>query len=407
MFIELHMLQNFAPSNLNRSDTGAPKDCTFGGTRRARISSQCIKRAIRKHPVFEKRVLESGGNVGIRTKRILKRFNELLQESGHTSNEIEHVGEVMLGGVKIGFKSEDKKGEDSDAMAIKKSQYLLYLSETEIQALADLALEHWDELQNIQIAEGEEEGEKEKGVDKRKKKKQSKQAVPKEIQKKIAAALREPPALAADIALFGRMLADDKEMNVDAACQVAHALSTNRVASMEMDFYTAVDDLLPSEESGSDMMGIIEFNSACYYRYAQINLEILKRNLRDDREAAIGAVLGFLEAAALAVPTGMQNSMAAQNPPSYIRVMLRSSGAPWSLSNAFVQPVRGSDQEDLVCASVKSLEAYLQKLQNAYGSEGFELDCTMDLEGGEGRDTLPQLLTNLRAALETQWAGVR
>ena len=47
MIIELHMLQNFAPSCLNRDDTNSPKECEFGGYRRARISSQCIKRAIR------------------------------------------------------------------------------------------------------------------------------------------------------------------------------------------------------------------------------------------------------------------------------------------------------------------------------------------------------------------------
>jgi CRISPR system Cascade subunit CasC len=168
-----------------------------------------------------------------------------------------------------------------------------------------------------------------------------------------------------------------------------------------------VDDLLPSEDSGSDMMGIVEFNSACYYRYAQINLEILKRNLKDDREAAIGAVVGFLEAAAQAVPTGMQNSMAAQNPPSYIRVMLRSSGAPWSLANAFVTPVRGDDQEDLIRRSVHNLETYLGKLQNAYGAEGFELDRKMDVEGSEGSVPLPKLLADARAALEAGWNEVR
>ncbi|MEO5344282.1 MAG: type I-E CRISPR-associated protein Cas7/Cse4/CasC [Gammaproteobacteria bacterium SHHR-1] len=400
MFIELHMLQNFAPSNLNRSDTGAPKDCTFGGSRRARISSQCIKRAIRKHPVFEQRVVESGGNVGTRTKRVLKRLAELLEDTGHDTADIERVCEVMLGGVKLEFKLDEKKGMDNETTAIKKSQYLLYLSETEIQALADIAREHWVELKAIQIAEAEE-------ANKKQKKTASKEAVPKEIQKKIAAALRDHPALAADIALFGRMLADAKEMNVDAACQVAHALSTHRVASMEMDFYTAVDDLLPSEDSGSDMMGIVEFNSACYYRYAQINLEILKRNLKDDREAAIGAVLGFLEAAALAVPTGMQNSMAAQNPPSYIRVMFRSSGAPWSLANAFVMPVRGDDEQDLIRRSVSNLETYLGKLQNAYGADGFELDRKMDVEGLEGSVPLPQLLADARAALEARWDEVR
>ena len=46
--IEIHALQNFAPSNLNRDDTGVRK-MPFGGTRRARVSSQCLKRSIRQH----------------------------------------------------------------------------------------------------------------------------------------------------------------------------------------------------------------------------------------------------------------------------------------------------------------------------------------------------------------------
>lgn len=372
-FLELHMLQNFGPSNLNRNDTNAPKDCTFGGFRRARISSQCIKRSIRRHQAFKETVLEAGGNLGSRTKRITTALIERLADQGRDRLEAEHVAENLLRSVSLDF---DKKSgnTDEEGPALRKTQYLLFLSESEIEALGELADRHWDALIAVDAPETED-------ADKRKRKKAAAKAVPKEVQQAVGDALRKHPRLAADIALFGRMVADAADMNIDAACQVAHAISTNEV-SMEMDFYTAVDDLKPDDEAGSDMLGIVEFNSACYYRYAQVNLGILQRNLGNDAELVRAAVRGFLRSAVQAIPTGMQNSMAAHNPPSYVRVLLRSQGAPWSLANAFLKPVRvdARKERDLVGESVDRLEKYLDKLKGAYGDEGFELDCVTSLE---------------------------
>ena len=42
--VDVHVLQTVPPSNLNRDDTGSPKSATFGGVRRARVSSQAWKR---------------------------------------------------------------------------------------------------------------------------------------------------------------------------------------------------------------------------------------------------------------------------------------------------------------------------------------------------------------------------
>ena len=402
MFVELHLLQNFAPSNLNRSDTGSPKDCTFGGYRRARISSQCIKRAIRHHKSFEETILQAAGEKGIRTKRVLLRLAELLSDSGYQEQDIFRVGEIILGAVKVTMDNKQKEADDGEKAKYKKTQYLLYLTESEIASLANIVLEYWNELTALEISsvslEASLEEKTKQKTNKAKEKSDKKNLVPKEIQKKIEDALHKHSRLAADIALFGRMVADDKDMNIDAACQVAHAISTNQIASMEMDFFTAVDDLLPSDTAGSDMMGIVEFNSACYYRYAQINLDILLRNLPKQKDVAIAAIKGFIKAAAEATPTGMQNSMAAQNPPSYIRVFIRSEGSPWSLANAFIKPVRVTDDEDadLITKSIVKLETYLAKLQNAYGKEGFELDCKTSVETDDGI-ALPTLLNEVEA----------
>jgi len=141
---------------------------------------------------------------------------------------------------------------------------------------------------------------------------------------------------APDIALFGRMLASNPSTNIDAACQVAHALSTHAVR-MEMDYYTAMDHLKPDDVSGADMVGFTSFNSACYYRYLRIDWRLLVANLRDV-ELARRTVEGFLRAAMTAIPTGKQNAFAAQNPTNFALVVVRDDGKSWNLVNAFETP---------------------------------------------------------------------
>jgi CRISPR system Cascade subunit CasC len=66
-FIQIHALTIYAPSNLNRDDTGRPKTAKFGGAERLRISSQALKRAIRTSDAFKARVQ---GHYGERTQRL-------------------------------------------------------------------------------------------------------------------------------------------------------------------------------------------------------------------------------------------------------------------------------------------------------------------------------------------------
>jgi len=167
------------------------------------------------------------------------------------------------------------------------------------------------------------------------------------------------------------MVTSEAFKNMDAACQVAHAISTHKV-SMEFDFYTAVDDLNPKEETGAGMMGTVEFNSACYYRYANIDLEQLKMNLGNDEELARKTVEAFVRASASAIPTGKQNSFAAQNPPSFILAVLKRGGTPLSLANAFEKPVRPDREGGIVENSIKALDEYWTKLTKAYGWDRVE-----------------------------------
>jgi CRISPR system Cascade subunit CasC len=346
MKIELHLLQNFAPSNLNRDDTGSPKDCEFGGHRRARISSQCIKRAIRN--AFKS--LLPADDLAVRTKRLLKETVDRLVSKGKSEPEAENAVRAALagGGLKV--------GEDN------LTQYLLFLGQGEISALVDLVANHFDELKAVNLAT-KEEGDGKKKTAKQEKSK-AKDAVPPEVAKAVKAILDGGKAV--DLALFGRMLADLPEHNVDAACQVAHAISTNKIHSMELDYYTAVDDLKPGDTAGADMIGTVEFNSACYYRYATLDLGQLLKTLGGDKDLARKGVEAFLKASIMAIPTGKQNSFAAQNLPSLIYANAHE-GPAVSLANAYLKPATPTPDHDLVSKSVDLMDQHAGSLAKLYG----------------------------------------
>ena len=331
MFVELHMIQSFAPSNLNRDDTNNPKDCEFGGVRRARISSQCIKRAIRTSPVFAETTEVS---IGTRTKRLLGRLREPLVEAGKSVAE---ATEVLTHFVPLyASKLADKDDKDDE---VKKTAVLLYIGDEELDHIAEALLQEWDTLSD----------------------KKTMQKLARRLVKEHKCKTSAP-----DIALFGRMLAEKPVLNLDAACQVAHAISTHPV-SMEMDFYTAVDDLAPDEETGAGMMGVTGFNSACFYRYARIDWRQLVANLNDDLMLAKRTVEGFLKASVAAVPTGKQNAFAAHNPPDFLLAVVREDGMGWSMTNAFEKPVRARRASGLVGPSVEAMDAYWGRLAHVYG----------------------------------------
>jgi len=228
----------------------------------------------------------------------------------------------------------DKDGE--------RTSVLLYLSSEEISAICDALLENWD---------GVLKGDK-KTLD----------AIAKDLTKRFRAHTSAP-----DVALFGRMLAERPELNLEAACQVAHAISTHRV-SMEMDWWTAVDDLQPEDNAGAGMMGFATYDSACFYRYACIHWEPLAQTL-GDVDLARRTVAGFLRAALAAVPSGKQNSYAAHNPPSLALGVVRSDGMAWSLANAFERPVRPHRQGGYMHASAEALDRYWGRLCRVYGDD--------------------------------------
>ena len=379
MFVELHILQNFAPSNLNRDDTGSPKDCEFGGYRRARISSQAFKRAMRD--AFRDNGLLPLENLGRRTLLLVEDVAKRLEAQGKPKDQ-------AIAAVTKALSALDLSASEDQRTHRVKTQYLLFLGETEIENLTQVCLQHWDTLTGV--AAPEEAVTPGRG---RRARQAGKESIPSEVQAALKPVLDGKKA--ADVALFGRMIANLPDKNRDAASQVAHAISTNKV-SMEFDFYTAVDDLSPKEETGAGMMGTVEFNSACFYRYANVDLQTLLKNLGGDEDLSRRTLDAFLRAAVTAIPTGKQNSMAAQNAPSFIFAVVRDAGL-WNLANAFLKPVCPTSQQDLMEASIARLDGYWGRVAKMYGEKGITLRCATTLARP---DTLAALKSDCVDSLE-------
>ncbi|MBB5801239.1 CRISPR system Cascade subunit CasC [Saccharothrix ecbatanensis] len=351
MILELHLLQSFPVSNLNRDDTGQPKTATFGGQSRARISSQSLKRSARL--LFNDYGLDKS-ETGMRTKRLIGNAAKRLAGAGRDAETAPGVVTAAL--EYLGF------GVDQDKLL---TEYLLFVGPEAIDRLADYSQTHWDTLAVTAAAKAAaKQAEDEAKVKTKGRVKKAKIEKPKPDKQAEADAKHIlDGARAVDVALFGRMIADNKDFNVNAASQVAHALSTHAVRN-EFDFYTAVDDLKPDAESGADMIGTVDFNSACYYRYANVDIAQLTTNLSSDSDLVDRGLRAWLYSFIHAVPSGKQNSMAARTLPDTLLGVVRDRGA-WNLANAFLKPVVA---DDLMAASTERLTAHFARLRDFYGN---------------------------------------
>ncbi len=376
MFVEIHVIQNFAPANLNRDDTGSPKDCSFGGHRRARVSSQCWKRSVREY--FSQEALVPDSRLSVRTKRLAATLAERLVRLSSERDAVQAGAVASLAVEALGTKWDMRVKEE------KRTSVLLFLGNDQIERLAALCDLHWNAL-----------------LDESMKKKPD---VSRELVKEFREALKGSRAV--DLALFGRMIAEDADKNVDAACQVAHAISTHRVAT-EIDYFTAVDDLGREDETGAGMIGTQEFNSACFYRYANVSVAQLGLNLQGDQELVIAGLRAFLRSFMMAIPKAKQNGSAAQSLPSFILIVVRDKGLA-SLANAFSLPVDGSGG-GLTLNSVNALSHYYGRLAEMYGNDGIKSASFATLEEADFQPLQTAGVTrarNVGELLETALAAV-
>lgn len=387
--LEVHILQNVAPSLLNRDDTGSPKQAEFGGYLRARLSSQSQKRSVREdfQATLRPEIL------ALRTKRLKEEMEKRLHDRGVQGEDIAAIVDVVFAA--IGFMI--PAGKDDEPA--EKSEYLIFLGSGEIDAVASLCLERIEEVRSTHSGLSPLVTK----TDVKKVKEDRRKKVPKELAKAITGKLDGGKAV--DLALFGRMLADIPEKNIDGAVHMAHAISTNTVRH-EFDYYTAVDDLKPEETQGADMIGTVEFNSGCFYRYAAVDVEQLAKTLGGDLDLAYDGIMAFMRSFIATLPRGKQHTFAAHNPPSFIAVTVAENSQPRNLLNAFVQPVAPRADEDLVGRSIKALDREWQETDRVFGDSGRKT-CTVSTRSQAGgylekskKDSLPELLKGVGADLQ-------
>ena len=306
LFLDIHVIQAVPPSNINRDDTGSPKTAQYGGVTRARVSSQSWKKAIRDY--FNTNGLYA--NVGIRSLEIIRYIADKIQEKDSSKTEDDAI--------KLASDTLDKAGVKSKDNRLKA---LFFIGSDQAEKLAEAAIDG--------IAD----------------------------KKELHAILKNNPAI--DIALFGRMVADDPSLNEDASAQVAHAISTHAVQT-EFDFFTATDDLAREDNAGAGMLGTIEYNSSTLYRYANVAAHELVKRLEDNKEATKNALMLFVESFVKSMPTGKVNTFANQTLPSAVVVTLRSD-RPVNIVTAFEMPVKTNG--GYIENAVKQLEKGLKDAQ--------------------------------------------
>jgi CRISPR system Cascade subunit CasC len=333
MLIEIHMIQNHSPANLNRDDLGAPKTCIFGGVTRARISSQCLKRSIRRSADFQTAMERDGG---VRTRRLISILAEKAHDSAPPREIVDFVAEAFnQGGVKRA-----PTRDDPDATNI-----LMFIPQSTIEKMAGKVREHWNPKEGKAC----------------------------NLTKDLAECLGER-AKVPDIALCGRMTELDSEglfrqidFHVEAALSAAHAISTHEVVN-EVDYFTAVDDCAKGAGAGHVNEGM--YASACFYKYFCIDWSQLLENLDNDGTLAQLTLRQFMLAVAMSTPSGKQHSFAAFNPPSGILVEIKADRrTPISYANAFADPVPLRAQRGLIGESVARLGQYVHEMSKGYGIE--------------------------------------
>ena len=348
-FLQLHFLTTYGPSNLNRDDTGRPKSVSFGGVPRLRISSQSLKRAWRSSEVFATKLEDY---MGSRTQRMGEIVFDHLRDGGMSEESALTVARTIAG---VYGKIKSDSVESTNPYARLQIEQLAFISpkeQTKAIAMADRTLAGED------------------------------------IEKPNPDDLFCASDTAADIAMFGRMLADNPQFNREAAVQVSHAITTHRAVS-EDDYYTAVDDLKNRrelEDAGAGFIGVQEFGAGIFYLYVCVDRNLLRRSLNEHLAVSDAALAALIEAAATVAPGGKQASFASRARAVYA---LAETGAaqPRSLAAAFLKPVGSGNQ---AADSINALESFRDRMDAAYGPCA-ESTYTMNVESSSGN--IADLLT--------------
>ncbi|MBL4826993.1 MAG: type I-E CRISPR-associated protein Cas7/Cse4/CasC [Spongiibacteraceae bacterium] len=346
-FIQLHLLTSFPPSNLNRDDLGRPKTAKMGGVDRLRVSSQSLKRTWRTSDLFKDAL---AGHIGTRTKKLgVECYDKLVKNNVSEKNALEWAKDIAM---QFGALKKDKD-EPLNELEI---EQLVHISPAEQAAIDTLVAEL---------------------------------AVQQRAPEKEELTLLRKDDQAVDVAMFGRMLASKPAFNVEAACQVAHAISVHPVV-IEDDYFTAVDDLNDNSlDAGAAHIGETGFAAGLFYSYICINKELLIDNLGGDQALAKKALLALTETAIKVAPKGKQNSFGSRAYASYVMAEVGDQ-QPRSLSVAFLKPIDQRSSDDFAADAIAALEKQQQNFDFVYG-DCADSRCVLNAVSGKQKN-LQELL---------------
>lgn len=362
--IDIHALQAIPPSCLNRDQSNSPKTAIYGGARRMRVSSQSWKRAMRDYSINH----FSRADYGTRTLNVIPMIaDELVAIGGADSAESAvPVVKKALADAGVAFKYASKgkgrKAEESDQL-----DALFFIGNGQIRNLArDIASD----------ADGSERN--------------------RVIRRDISS------GHSIDLALYGRMLAHQPELNLEAAAEVAHAIGVSPVQT-EFDYFSAIDDHSLADHAGGAMIGDIEYDSGVLYRYATLNVPLLEGNLGGNAEMTAKAIREFIDSFVQSMPTGRQKSFAAETLPDTVIIDIRD-GRPRSLAGAFENPVEPGD--GIMGAARERLLDYLRRVDAAYGSDGQRVTLSLNGDLGVNATTATTLSELEDEAVKASTAGM-
>ncbi len=346
-FVQLHLLTNYPPSNLNRDDTGRPKTALVGDATRLRISSQSQKRAWRTSDIFEASL---AGHLGTRTKMMGAEVFKAFTKAEVPEKKAREWAKSVA--ARFGKLKSDKTTEGDEDLQIEQLAHFSPEEKAAIDALVKACV-----VRNSAPTEDE-------------------------------LKLLSKPMTAVDIAMFGRMLADSPAFNMEAAVQVAHAITVHKTA-VEDDYFSAVDDLNKGvEDKGAGHIGERGYGAGLFYLYVCINRELLKDNLDGDGALTGKALEALVHAMTKVSPTGMQNSHASRAYASYA-LAEKGDQQPRSLAQAFLKPVKPFDDEDMLDEAVKAIAKRRDNFDKVYGACA---DSRYEFNVEEGKGSLAELV---------------
>lgn len=326
--LNIDILRFLPPCRCNRNDNGDQKSIDINGTRRLYVSSQCIKSNIRKYFGFK-----TFSDISYIEDK-LNNYSEDMEDESYNLTEKDYnslIGKKNSGGNKSSNKKTSKKkskenSEDVAEETINTESENGSSSSGSDNVCIHTSLKELYELRN-----------------------------PVDKDKKDVKVIYNPNI---EISLFGRMYANDKDWNVEAACQVSHAVSIQKTEFEDDTWVCRQSDM---SKLGCITMGTSNIGSAIVYYSVNLNIKDLLKKYNNDVEAVKKYVAKFLVATYAHPLESGANGTNHNSQPLFFNVTI-GNFIPHNHLEVFYKPVEPDSDIDSIKETLKqSIHKDLEK----------------------------------------------